>query len=45
MIQMGDPTGSGKGGESIWGRAFKDEAHGRLRFNHRGVVIFSLYLL
>lgn len=38
MIQMGDPTGTGKGGESIWGRPFKDEIHGRIRFNHRGQV-------
>jgi peptidyl-prolyl cis-trans isomerase B (cyclophilin B) len=25
MIQGGDPTGTGRGGQSIWGRAFEDE--------------------
>lgn len=25
MIQGGDPTGTGRGGESIWGRGFEDE--------------------
>lgn len=27
MIQGGDPTGTGRGGESIWGKAFQDEFH------------------
>ncbi|RHY46088.1 hypothetical protein DYB28_009488 [Aphanomyces astaci] len=27
MIQGGDPTGTGKGGESIWGGAIDDEFH------------------
>ncbi|GMH42994.1 hypothetical protein BSKO_10916 [Bryopsis sp. KO-2023] len=38
MIQGGDPTGTGEGGESIYGRPFKDEFHSRLRFTHRGLV-------
>lgn len=25
MIQGGDPTGTGKGGESIWGGTIRDE--------------------
>ena len=27
MIQTGDPEGTGRGGESIWGEAFEDEFH------------------
>ncbi|KAL5783474.1 hypothetical protein ACOSP7_008503 [Xanthoceras sorbifolium] len=38
LVQGGDPTGSGTGGESIYGGAFADEFHSRLRFNHRGLV-------
>lgn len=41
MVQMGDPTGTGAGGESIWGRPFKDEIHGRIKFNHRGQVAMA----
>jgi len=25
MLQGGDPTGTGRGGESIWGKPFEDE--------------------
>ncbi|KDP34070.1 hypothetical protein JCGZ_07641 [Jatropha curcas] len=38
LIQGGDPTGTGTGGDSIYGSLFKDEFHSRLRFNHRGIV-------
>jgi peptidyl-prolyl cis-trans isomerase SDCCAG10 len=41
MAQMGDPTGTGSGGTSIWGKPFKDEIHGRIKFNHRGQVAMA----
>lgn len=31
MIQGGDPTGTGKGGSSIYGREFADEIHEELK--------------
>lgn len=31
MVQTGDPTGTGMGGESIWGTEFEDEFHHTLR--------------
>jgi len=38
MVQGGDPTGTGTGGDTIYGGPFVDEVHSRLRFNHRGLV-------
>lgn len=38
IAQTGDPTGTGMGGESIYGEPFKDEFHSRLKFNRRGLV-------
>lgn len=38
MIQGGDPTGTGKGGESIWGGHFDDEFHPHNTHNQRGIV-------
>ncbi|XP_032235551.1 peptidyl-prolyl cis-trans isomerase-like 3 isoform X3 [Nematostella vectensis] len=38
MVQTGDPTGSGKGGKSIWGKKFEDELSPSLRHNARGTV-------
>ncbi|KAI0321776.1 peptidyl-prolyl cis-trans isomerase-like 3 [Amylostereum chailletii] len=35
MIQTGDPSGTGKGGQSIWGGPFADE------FNARGLVAMA----
>lgn len=31
MIQGGDPTGTGKGGNSIWGKKFNDEIRESLK--------------
>ena len=38
MIQGGDPTGTGRGGQSIWGKNFNDEFDGPLTHDARGVV-------
>lgn len=38
MIQGGDPTGTGKGGQSIWGKNFQDEFDGPLTHSERGMV-------
>jgi len=38
MVQGGDPTNTGTGGESIYGKPFVDEFHSRLHFSHRGIL-------
>lgn len=37
MIQGGDPSGTGRGGASIWGKYFDDEFDGPLTHNARGI--------
>ncbi|XP_073971689.1 spliceosome-associated protein CWC27 homolog isoform X3 [Rhodnius prolixus] len=41
IVQGGDPTGTGEGGESIYGHTFRDEFHSRLRFTRRGLVCMA----
>ncbi|MCJ1284252.1 Peptidyl-prolyl isomerase cwc27 [Xylographa opegraphella] len=39
IVQGGDPTGTGEGGEAIYdGGLFADEFHSRLKFNRRGLL-------
>jgi len=41
IVQGGDPTNTGSGGESIYGGPFKDEFHSRLRLVRRGLVAMA----
>jgi len=38
IVQGGDPTGTGKGGESIYGKYFDDEVVDTLKHDKRGTV-------
>jgi cyclophilin family peptidyl-prolyl cis-trans isomerase len=38
MIQGGDPTGTGMGGESFYGKSFADEFHPELRHTEAGIL-------
>ena len=38
MVQGGDPSGSGRGGESTWGTVFQDEFVDSLKHSKRGVL-------
>lgn len=40
MVQTGDPTGTGRGGSSIYGEKFEDEIHPSLK--HTGAGILSM---
>jgi len=41
MVQGGDPTGTGAGGESIWGKSFEDELTPVLKFERPGILAMA----
>jgi peptidylprolyl isomerase len=41
MIQGGDPTGTGMGGESVWGSAFEDEVRDGVGFDKQGILAMA----
>lgn len=41
MIQGGDPTGTGRGGESIWGKKFEDEFSPNAVFDKPGILAMA----
>jgi peptidyl-prolyl cis-trans isomerase-like 1 len=41
MVQGGDPTGTGRGGTSIYGPKFEDEIHPELRFVGAGILAMA----
>ncbi len=41
MIQGGDPTGTGRGGESIWHKPFKDEFKQGYTFDKAGILAMA----
>lgn len=41
MIQGGDPTGTGRGGESLWGGKFEDEVRQDITFDKPGILAMA----
>ncbi len=41
MIQGGDPTGTGAGGQSIWGKMFGDECSSSVKFDKPGLLAMA----
>jgi peptidylprolyl isomerase len=41
MIQGGDPTGTGRGGSSIWGDSFEDEVSADVKFDKPGLLAMA----
>jgi len=41
MIQGGDPTGTGRGGESAWGKPFGDEFNRTVSFDKPGILAMA----
>lgn len=41
MVQGGDPTGTGSGGQSLWGKPFEDEVTPDLKFSKPGILAMA----
>ena len=41
MLQGGDPTGTGRGGESLWGGKFEDECDASVQFDRKGLLAMA----
>jgi peptidylprolyl isomerase len=41
MIQGGDPSGTGAGGESLWGKPFEDEVNEYMTFSGPGILAMA----
>jgi len=41
MLQGGDPTGTGRGGESLWGEPFEDEVSAETKFDQPGILAMA----
>lgn len=41
MIQGGDPTGTGRGGESVYGKPFEDEVTSSVQFTKPGILAMA----
>ena len=41
MIQGGDPTGTGRGGSSLWGKPFEDEVRSDVNFDRKGILAMA----
>ena len=41
MLQGGDPTGTGRGGKSLWGKPFEDEVKSDVKFDRKGLLAMA----
>ncbi len=41
MIQGGDPSGTGRGGQSVWGKPFADEVTSKISFDRAGLLAMA----
>ncbi len=41
MLQGGDPTGTGRGGQSVWGKTFDDEFSDKVKFDRKGLLAMA----